>query len=130
MTKEELAKQINAVKDLGRIITTNFELDFIEGEIYDNRGKSESWTDRDKAEKDFIPESDRQIMYVLQCDQVPCHAVDYTNPEEREILGAEDCEHEAECLVPANTKMQITYVSGEYDFEEMGYYIVEMEVIK
>ena len=130
MTKTELARNVNTVKDIGRIITTNWELNFIEGEVYDNRGKVESWTDRDNSTVAFRPESTGQTTYVLHCDQVPCHAVDYHNPEETEALGATNCECEAECLVPAETKMRITYVSSEDDFKEMGYYLVELELVE
>jgi len=130
MTKNELANKIDGIKDLGRTIVTNFEMDFVEGEIYDNRGKAESWTDRSRAEKDFTPESTGSITYVLFCNNVPCHVVDYNNANECDILGATDCEDEAECLVPADTKMRITYVSSDWDCEEMGYYIVEMELIE
>ena len=129
MLKNELAKNINAVKDLGRIITTNFELDFTEGTIYDNHGKVESWTDRDNSKVAFIPETTGKIMYVLHCDQVPCHAVDYSNAEECDLLGATDCESEAECLVPSDTKMRITYVSSEDDYREMDYYLIEFELV-
>ena len=129
MTKNELARDINAIKDLGRIITTNYEVDFVEGTIYDNQGKAESWTDRDNSRVAFTPETSGAITYVLHCDKVPCHAVDYTNTEETELLGATGCESEAECLVPADTKMVITYVSSEDDFIEMGYYLVELEVV-
>jgi len=130
MTKGELASNINAIRDLGRIITTNWEMDFVEGEIYDNQGKVESWTDRDNSKVAFRPETTGAITYVLQCDQVSCHAVDYNNPEECDILGAADCESEAECLVPADTKMRITYVSSKDDFKEMGYYLVELELVE
>lgn len=129
MTKLEIAQDINATKDLGRIITTNYELDFVEDSIYDNQGNVESWTDRDNSTVAFQPESTGSITYVLQCNQVPCHAVDYTNLKETDALGATDCESEAECLVLPSTKMLITYVSSEDDYKEMGYYVVEMELV-
>ena len=130
MTKNEIANNINAVKDLARIIKTNWEMDFTEGEIYNNQGKAESWSDRSNSGQAFVPESTGTITYVLYCDQVPCHAVDYNNAKECEIIGATDCEDEAECIVPIDTKMRITYVSDEYDYKEMGYYVVEMEIVE
>lgn len=130
MTKNDIAQNINAVKDLARTITTNWEMDFAEGNLYDNRGKAESWADRDNVKASFIPETTGSITYVLFCDKVPCHAVDYSNKEECDSLGATDCWGEAECLVPASTKMMITYVSCEDDFKEMGYYVVEMELVE
>lgn len=129
MNKEQIAKDINGIKDLARTIVTNYELDFAEGEIYDNQGKIESWVDRDASTQSFMPETSGQIAYVLSCDQVPCHAVDYDNEDECYELGATDCESEAECLVLPSTKMRINYVSSEDDFKEMGYYVVEMELI-
>ncbi|SPF51145.1 conserved hypothetical protein [Candidatus Desulfosporosinus infrequens] len=129
MTKLEIAKNINAIKDLGRIIATNWEMDFVEGGIYDNKGNVESWTDRDNSKVAFKPESTGTITYVLQCNKVPCHVVDYTSTDETRALGATGCEDEAECLVLPETKMIITYVSTEDDFNEMGYYLVEMEIV-
>jgi|GEM_PF-5859793 len=72
----------------------------------------------------------RKMVYVLHCDQVPCHAVNYSDQEECDTLGATDCESEAECLVPADTNMIITYVSNEDDFKEMGYYLKEGTPVK
>lgn len=130
MNKNEIASQINYKADLARIIKTNWEMDFAVDEIYDNQGKAESWTDRAESKQSFISENDGSYEYVLYCDNVPCHKVDYTNLEECDALGAKDCESECECLVSANTKMIITYVSSEDDFKEMGYYIVEMELVE
>lgn len=132
MTKLEIAQSINGVKDLGRIIAVNREIDFVEGEVYDNQGKVESWTNRDNSTVVFEPASGNggRIEYVLQCNNVPCHAVNYENEEECCVLGATECEDEAECLVLPETKMMITYVSNEDDFNEMGYYLVEMELVK
>ena len=130
MTKNEIANKINYKADLARVIKTNWEMDFVEDIIYDNQGKAESWSDRENSQESFIPENDGSYVYVLYCDNVPCHKVDYTNAEECDILGATDCESEVECLVSAETKMRITYVSSEDDFKEMGYYTVEMELVE
>ncbi|MBN1079231.1 hypothetical protein DVV88_16365 [Clostridium botulinum] len=57
------------------------------------------------------------------------HEVDYENEEECEILDAEGCENECEVLIHKDTqKFIITFVSTDEDFEEMGYYEVELEV--
>lgn len=129
MKKIELAKQINYKADVARIIKTNYELDFTEGSIYDNRGKAESWSDRSRSTQKFMPESDGKIEYVLYCDDVPCHLVDYDNENEVEILGAENCRSEAEVLVSPETKMKIVSGPQEIDFEEMGYYVIHLELI-
>ena len=128
MNKNDIAKIINHKCDLARIIVSDYELDFTEDEIYDNRGKAESWTDRDRSKKEFIPENEGEYVYVLYCDNVPCHKVDYSNEEECNVLGAADCDSEAECLVPAETKMRITRGAEEVDYEEMGYYSIYLEV--
>ena len=130
MNKNDIAKQINYTADLARIIKTDWEMDFVENEIYNNQDTAESWSDREHSEKSFIPENDGSYVYVLYCDGVPCHKVDYNNEAECDALGATNCESEAECLVSADTKMKITYVAPESDMQEMGYITVELEVIK
>ena len=126
MTKNELAKIINHKANIARTLTTNWELDFVEGNIYDNKGNTESWQDA-SATSSFETENDCQYTYVLYCDNAPCHKVDYNNQIDCDILDADGCENEGEVLVPANIIMEITYVSSDEDFEEMGYYTVEME---
>ena len=42
---------------------------------------------------------------------------------------ADGCESEGECLLPAETKLKITAVSSDEDFEEMGFYEVELEKV-
>lgn len=128
MTKNELANQINHTINIVRTISVNWELDIIEGQLYDNQGKAESWSD-DSCTKSFENECSNQIKYVFYCSNVPCHKVDYTNKKECEILNADNCESEGEVLVPAETKMVITYVSSEEDYKEMGYYVVELELL-
>jgi hypothetical protein len=50
--------------------------------------------------------------------------------EEVEILDAENCENECEVLIHKDTqRIIIKSVSTDEDFEEMGYYEVELEVI-
>ena len=56
--------------------------------------------------------------------RVPCHKVDYNNDEEVEILDA--YEGEGEVLIPAGTKFKVLSVSTDDDYEEMGYYEVEL----
>ena len=43
MTKNEIANKINYKADLTRIIVLNYKGAFEVGNIYDNRGKAESW---------------------------------------------------------------------------------------
>jgi nucleoid DNA-binding protein len=125
MTKNEIAKNITMIADeITRVITSNEKINFTVGQIYDNRGKAESWAYNPK--QDFMSEIGGKYKYVLFCKNVPVHEVDYGNEEEVDILNA--YESECEVLVPAETKMRITYVSTDEDFYEMGYYTVELEV--
>jgi hypothetical protein len=128
MTKNEIAQKIDFADRLTREISSDCLLEFIEGETYNNRGKAESWCAA-SLDSQFFIEIERQYRYVFQCyDKVPCHKVDYNNDEEVEILNAH--ENEGEVLVPANTKFRIVSVATDEDFEEMGYYEIELELVE
>jgi hypothetical protein len=45
------------------------------------------------------------------------------------VLDAGGCESEGECLLPAETKLKIVSVSSDEDFEEMGFYEVDLEKV-
>ena len=124
MTKNELAKNINAeIKGIGRTITSDYLLELEENDIM-TLEKSESWTDGGN----FTPEWNKEYTYVFVCTNAcPVHVVDYSNVEELEILSAEDCECEREVLIPAGTKFKVTSIGTEGDHEEMGYIAVEVE---
>ena len=124
MTKNEIANKINATLNLCRVITSSDDRLFAEGDSYDNRGNAESWMGPET--KGFESENDYGYEYALYVKNCPCHVVDYDNAEEAEVLDA--YEEEGECLVPAETKMIVTYVSSDEDYEEMGYYVVELEI--
>lgn len=128
MTKNEIANKINYKADLARIIMLNYKNAFKVGDIYDNRGKAESWTGPDGTE-DFYPELENSVEYVLYVDDIECHKVDYDNDEECDVLDADGCESEGECLLPAETKLKIISVSSDEDFEEMGFYEVDLEKV-
>lgn len=127
MTKNEIARQTTGIEEeITRMIGSNYELDFAEDSIYDNLGKAESWS----VGGEFTPENKFEYYYLLKAYNVPVHHVDYANKEELEILGAEDCEKENEVLVSAETKLKITWEPQDIDFEEMGYFVVEMEYVE
>ena len=128
MTKNEIANKINYKADRARIIMLNYKNAFKVGDIYDNRGKAESWMGPGSTE-DFDPELENSVEYVLRIDDIECHKVDYDNDEECDVLDADGCESEGECLLPAETKLKITAVSSDEDFEEMGFYEVELEKV-
>jgi ribosomal protein L30E len=58
MTKNEIANKINYKANLARIIMLNYKGAFEVGNIYDNRGKAESWMGPDRTE-DFWPELEK-----------------------------------------------------------------------
>ena len=124
MTKNEIANQTNAnIKNIHRQISTNYKLELKEGDIIVLE-KAESWTDGGE----FTVENEREYEYMFYCvNECPVHIVDYENEEETEILGATDCEAEKEVLVAAGTKFRIISVSTDEDYEEMGYYSIDVE---
>ena len=126
MTKNEIANQINAnIKNICRQISTNYKLELKEDDIIILE-KAESWTDGGE----FTVENEREYEYLFYCvNECPAHVVDYENEEECEILGATDCEEEAEVLVPAGTKFKVIFVSSDDDYEEMGYYEIQVEYV-
>lgn len=127
MNKNEIARKTTGIEqEITRMIGTNYQLDFEEGTIYDNLEKAESWS----IGGEFRPENKYEYYYLLKATNVPVHHVDYSNKEELDMLGAEDCEKENEVLVSAETKLEITWEPQEVDFEEMGYYVVEMEYVE
>lgn len=128
MNKNELAKQTNHKADLVRIITSTHKIDFVIGNIYDNRGVAESWSDDDST-MNFIPESPGEYVYVLMCDDVPCYKVDYDNKEVIDILDAEGCESEGEVLVSPETKMEVVRTATDDDNSEMGYYQITLKTV-
>ena len=127
MKKNELAREIDRVANISRTIAVVAKLDLVVGNFYNNRDRAESWTDIDEATDGFIPELEHAITYVFLCDNVPVHAVDYDNAAEVETLNAYAVE--AEVVVAATTRMIITDVSDDNDFEQMGYYEVSLEIV-
>lgn len=126
MTKNEIANQTNAnIKQIFRQISTNYKLELKEDEVIVLE-KAESWSDNGE----FTVETEREYEYCFVClNECPVHVVDYENEEECDILGATDCEAEKEVLVAAGTKFRIISVSTDEDYEEMGYYSIDVEYI-
>lgn len=128
MTRESLARDINCTVNIGRRIELNYKLDLEDGDLYDNLGKVESWTEENEDGEAFKTESYHgEYTYIFKCENVPCHRVDYNNKEETEFLGATDCEKEYEVLVREDAIFEVVFEPSDIDFEELGYYIVELE---
>jgi len=128
MTREELANIKNRKTTIGRELVLSYKLDLEEGQIYDNRGKVESWAG-DNSDEMLVNAGGNGYTYYFRCDdEVECHAVDYDNEEEVEFLEA--TEGEDEVLISADTKFEIVSVSTDSDYEEMGYYEVELKEVK
>ena len=126
MTKNEIANITNGnLKGIARQIKTGYKVEYEIGQIL-TAENAESWTDGGE----FTVENDNQYEYCFYCvNECPVHVVDYENEEECEILGATDCESEKEVLVAAGTKFRIISVSTDEDYEEMGYYSIDVEYI-
>ena len=126
--KSEIAKQINFEGKIYRTINVDDKLNLKEGQIYDNRGRVESWCNEYGT---FNPEINGEYQYFFRCDvPVKGHEVDYENEEECEVLCAVGCEDECEVLILPSQKFLIKSVTTDEDFEEMGYYEVELEPVK
>jgi hypothetical protein len=74
-----IANLKNYKTEVTRIIVTDYELNIKEGQIWDNQGKATSWMDANAENtRQFIPETDRSIMYVLIVDgEVEGYQVQY-----------------------------------------------------
>ncbi|WP_207757901.1 MULTISPECIES: hypothetical protein [Clostridium] len=125
-TKLEISKDINYEGKVGRSISVDRKLDLKVGQEYNFFHEVESWGNQ---YSEFYIENDNELEYHFSCINAKGHEVDYENEEECEILDAEGCENECEVLIHKDTqKFIITFVSTDEDFEEMGYYEVELEV--
>ena len=122
--KNEIANKITGTYDLCRSVSSSDDRLFTVGEEYNNNGKTESWTGRDGS---FDPENNFGYLYVIYAKNVQGHEVDYDNEEEVAALDAFDSE--GEVLVPAETKLIVTRISSDEDYEEQGYYEVNVQVI-
>jgi len=130
MTKNDIAKDINYSAKLVRVIKVNYLLDYKEGDIITFDDAS-SWTDMEAVDGNFIVETKRENTYAFYTKgEVDCHKVDYDNEEEVEILGAEGCEDEAECLLEAGSKFKVLDIGTEEDLDEMGFIMIDVELIK
>ena len=129
MKRKDYAKMINCqVEYLSREQRTNWKEKWQEGDILEvGKDLGLCWTDGGY----FIPENEAEYSYVIKATgNIKAHKVDYTDKEETRILCATDCEKEKEYLIPDGTQFEITYISSDDDFKEMGYYIVEVELVE
>lgn len=77
-----IANLKNYKSEIGRIISTDYELDIEEGQVWDNLGKSTSWTDRNADNVEFKPELGGEIKYVLQVEgEIEGYQVQYLSHE-------------------------------------------------
>ena len=126
-TKLEISKEINFEGKVCRSIKVDEKLNIEIGQEYKFFHEVESWGDQ---YSEFRVENYNEIEYFFTCKNAKGHKVDYEDEEEVEILDAENCENESEVLIHKDTqKFIIKSVSSDSDFEEMGYYEVELEVI-
>lgn len=125
MNKETIAREINHIAPKAIRTIRVHSVDYTEGQVFTTK-KAESWDIG--SMQDFQSEdAGRGFELVYICKNLPVHAVDYDNEEEVEILDA--VEAECEGLVPAGTTFEVLAVSTDDDFEEMGYYEVELKFI-
>ena len=124
-TRESIANEINYVGPVFRTIKVDEKLSFEVGQVINNIGLS--WQTENGV---FTVESDRKYEYFFSCyGKVKGHEVDYDNTEEVEILDAVGCNDECEVLVPNSQKFIVKSISSDDDYEEMGYYEIELEAV-
>lgn len=129
MERKDYAKMINIeIDSLSREQGSNYKYDWKEGDILEvGKDLGLCWTDGGE----FTLENNYEYRYVIKVTgKIKAHKVDYTNQQECYDLGCEDCEKEKEHLIPEGTKFIITSISTDDDFEIMGYYEVEAELIE
>lgn len=127
LTKEMIAKDVNyKMSGLGRIIETDYLIDFVEGEII-TIDREESWL---MPGGQFIPENIYEYSYSFTCiNELEGHKVDYANEEETYILGCEDCEHEQEVLIPAGAMYRVLTNSCHENQQDMGFDEIQLEFL-
>lgn len=79
-----IANLRNHKTNVARVITTNYELDIEEGQMWDNQGKATSWTDinDENADREFTPEASGKIEYILKVEgEVEGYKVQYLSHE-------------------------------------------------
>lgn len=123
--KNKLAENINYEGEMYREMAFAVEQDYKVGDIVK---LGQSWTDGGNysAWSEF-----GGVKYGFYCKSGRGHKVDYDalTDDEAYLLGCEDCESENEILVSNEQEFRITSISTEEDFEEMGFYSVDVEMI-
>ncbi|KGL46373.1 hypothetical protein EP56_01930 [Listeriaceae bacterium FSL A5-0209] len=127
LTRASVANDINgSIANLGRALNLNWEMGYEEGQIIILETE-ESWSNGGS----FTVCNDFSVSYQLFIEnEVPCHIVDYTNESELKAIGAEGCNDEKECLIPAGTKLRVIQGEQSIDLEEMGYYTIQLEYVE
>lgn len=123
----ELLIKNNFVADYATRIIGVDSIEYNEGDIIEVKNGYESWAYN--SDMSFqIEDPNYEYEVVFTCCDLPCHRIDYNNKKEVQILNA--VEGEGEVLVLTGTKFKVLSVSTEDDYKEMGYYEVELELIK
>ena len=126
--KNKIAEDINYIApNMARTIAVDSDLSLKEGELYDNRGKAESWDAG--GEMSFEPKDTGDIIYVFYAKNVPVHKVDYNNETEVEVLNA--VEGEGEVLVPKNAVFKIISAPENIEdhIDDIGYVSIDLEFL-
>lgn len=127
LSKKMYAEDINfKMAKLGRIIETDYLIDFTIGEII-HITREESWLMPGGM---FTPENAKKYSYSFTCvNELEGHKVDYTNEDEAFILSCEDCEDEMEVLIPAGAMYKVLNSSCHENQEDMGFDEIELEFL-
>jgi hypothetical protein len=125
--RNKLALDVNYKGELTRIMAFREKQDYEVGQIVK---LGQSWTSGDG---DYDPDANfGKKVYAFYCKYGEGHKINYDELTEDEIytLGCEDCEGENEVLVSSEQEFRILSTSTDEDFREMGFYMIDVEMIK
>lgn len=131
-----IANLKNYKTNVSRVITTDYELDLKEGDIWDNQGRATSWMDANAENtRQFIPESNRAIMYILKVDgEVEGYQVQYLNFDKLyyqfldEGMTEEEAENKAEEISEDEVYLRLMDLLGsDADMESEAEILVPAE---
>lgn len=125
--RNELAKNINFEGCLYREMAFRCKQDYQIGSIYE---LGQCWS----SGGDYVSDSCfGKYRYFFSCENGKGYKIDYEELDEKTAwelgIDLDTCEGEQEVLVSSEQKFKILSISTDEDFEEMGVYMVEVEML-
>jgi hypothetical protein len=127
IVRNEMAKDINYEGEMLRTISYKSKQEF---EVGQQLKLGQCWTDGGDYVEDSVF---GKCIYLFTCKNGKGHKIDYDEltDEQREALCIYECESENEIVVDSETVFEIIKInSTDEDFEEMGFYDIEVKMIR